>query len=122
MAVTYLSEHLSLAALEILAHAEDVALLESYVALKVTLPDTELSEASELPEDWQDNPPPKSTREIGRRWFNEGKTLLLKVPSALIPSEHNYLVNPNHADFAKIEVAEPFAFAFDARVLRARSE
>lgn len=122
MPVTYLSEHLSLAALEILAHAEDVAMLDAYVALKVTLPDTELSEPSELPKDWQDNPPPKSTREIGRRWFDEGKTLLLIVPSALIPSEHNYLVNPNHADFTKIEVAEPIEFAFDARVLKAVSE
>ena len=118
--VTYASETLSLALLEVLAHAENLDMLNQYVALKVTLPLGSLTTLAldELPENWQADPPPESTRRLGHAWFSRKETLVLKVPSVLVPTEHNFVINPEHPDFARVETAEPVPLPFDARVLR----
>ena len=118
--VAYASETLSLALLEVLAHAENLDMLNQYVALKVTLPSDSLTTLglTELPEDWQADPPPESTRALGHAWFSAHETLVLKVPSVLVPTEHNFVINPEHPDFAQVEVAAPVPLPFDARVLR----
>ena len=51
--------------------------------------------------------PPAEVRELGDRWLNEQESAALKVPSAVIPVEFNYVLNPRHKDFGKIEIAEP---------------
>jgi RES domain-containing protein len=38
------------------------------------------------------------------------------MPSAIIPSEFNYLLNPQHKDFGKLHIAPPVAFRFDPRL------
>jgi RES domain-containing protein len=55
---------------------------------------------------------------VGTDWATRGTTAVLAVPSAVIPSERNYLINPAHRDFAKIRLEAPHAFSFDARLLR----
>ena len=118
--VAYASETLSLATLEVLAHAENLEMLNQYVALSVTLPPDSLTTLTldELPEDWQTDPAPESTRRLGHTWFGARETLVLKVPSVLVPTEHNFVINPEHPDFARVRVAEPAPLPFDARVLR----
>ncbi len=118
--VVYTSETLSLAFLEVLAHAENLDMLNQYVALQVTLPPDSLTTLTldELPEDWQADPPPESTRRLGHAWFSRKETLVLKVPSVLAPTEHNFVINPEHPDFARAKAAEPVPLPFDARVLR----
>jgi RES domain-containing protein len=117
--VAYTSESLSLATLEILAHAENLEMLNQYVALRVDLPSTSMTTFTldALPDDWQTEPTPDSTRLLGFDWFRRGETLVLKVPSVLIPSEHNFIINPNHPAFDEVKVADPVPFPFDARVL-----
>lgn len=115
--VVYVSEHLSLATLEVLAHAENLEMLNQYVALEVTLPES-ITTLDELPDTWQQNPPPDSTRQLGHKWLSEGNTLVLKVPSVLIPTEHNYLINPSHEAFAEVSVAGPVPLPFDSRLLK----
>ena len=118
--VAYASETLSLALLEVLAHAENLDMLNQYVALQVTLPPDSLTTLTldELPEDWQADPPPESTRALGHAWFSRKETLVLKVPSVLVPTEHNFVINPEHPDFSRAKTAEPVPLPFDARVLR----
>ena len=121
--VVYVSEHLSLATLEVLAHAESLALLNRYVALRVSIPDSLTALAvSDLPNDWQSEPPPDSARRVGHRWLQKGETLALKVPSALIPSEHNFVLNPAHPAFTEVRVAEPVPLPFDAQRLKVVEE
>jgi RES domain-containing protein len=117
--VVYTSESLSLATLEILAHAEHLEMLNQYVALRVDVPTTPITTFTldDLPDDWQTHPPPDSTRLLGYDWFLAAETLVLQVPSVFIPSEHNFLLNPNHAAFTEVKVAEPVPLPFDARVL-----
>ncbi len=99
--MVYTNESLSLATLEVLAHAENLEMLNHYVALRVDLPATSVTtlEFDTLPEDWQSEPAPESTRLLGLDWFHQQETLVLKVPSVLIPSEHNFIINPNHEAF-----------------------
>lgn len=117
--VVYTSESLSLATLEVLAHAENPETLNHYVALRVDLPSTSVTtlELDALPEDWQSEPAPESTRLLGLDWFRRQETLVLKVPSVLIPSEHNFIINPNHEAFGAVTVAAPVPLPFDARLL-----
>lgn len=68
--------------------------------------------ARNLPKDWRVNPHPESTRKIGDGFVQEGEYLVLSVPSAIVPGESNFLVNPHHpkANLLKIKHVEPFEF------------
>ena len=100
--VVYLSSSLSLAALELFVHltAEDARL--RLLAIPVGIPEDlameELS-MSELPEEWRSEPASDACKVLGSEWLEAGKTLLLKVPSVIVPHESNYVLNPKHPDF-----------------------
>ena len=53
---------------------------------------------------------------IADRWLNEKRTAVLVVPSAVVPQENNYLLNPEHPDFEKIAITTPEPFTFDSRM------
>jgi RES domain-containing protein len=118
----YLAEHPALALLETLVHLDiDPDELPShYQLLTVEAPDAvaveELSEA-ELARitDWHHMPP--ETRRLTRAWFGERRTALLRVPSAIVPAAHNYLLNPLHPDAARIAVVARQTAEFDTRLL-----
>jgi RES domain-containing protein len=84
------------------------------------LPDRSLQAIidGELPDDRDAKPVPVSTQRIGARWLQEQRSAVLAVPSAIIPAERNYLINPIPPDFGKIRIGKPEAFAFDPRFLR----
>jgi RES domain-containing protein len=79
------------------------------------LPMTRVSAAS-LPAQWRRHPPPESLVELGEDWVRRRRTAVMMVPSALIPQESNYLLNPRHADFRRIRIARPEPFRFDDRM------
>lgn len=115
--VVYASSTNSLAALENLVHLNP-PILFNYVAFRIRF-DPALIEKlpSPLPADWREQPPPPSTMTIGDRWAREVRSAVLEVPSVIIPSEVNYLLNPAHPDFGKIEIRKAEPFAFDPRLL-----
>ena len=51
---------------------------------------------------WRSDPPPAKLRAIGDAWIAGKSSVVLQVPSVLVPAEFNYLVNPRHADFANL--------------------
>jgi RES domain-containing protein len=119
VAMVYTSEHKSLAILETLVHVPaTIPIL--YKAFRIEFPD-ELVEHlpfKMLPDDWQIEPPTYSTRRIGSEWIHKSRSAILAVPSAIVPEELNYLLNPAHPEFAKIHIGKPTNFAFDARLLK----
>ncbi|MDH5301796.1 MAG: RES family NAD+ phosphorylase [Gammaproteobacteria bacterium] len=72
----------------------------------------------QLPEDWRTSPPISHTRELGNDWLKQKRSLLLQIPSAVSPVECNYLINPDHPDFACIEIAAAQPYSFDSRLLK----
>lgn len=61
--------------------------------------------------------PPDKLKMLGAKYLIEKKNLAIRVPSALLPSEFNIVINTSHIDFGKIKVMKTEAFAFDARLL-----
>jgi RES domain-containing protein len=119
VAVVYTSATKSLAALEILVHLNP-PLAFKYVAIPVQIDDAlvEYLPANGLPQDWQTEPPPPSTKNIGDGWVRKGRSVVLGVPSIIVSGEHNYLLNPLHPDFKRIAIGNPEPFAFDSRLLK----
>lgn len=118
-AVVYLSQHESLAALEILAHTHPLLPTDRYFAFQVEWPDelTEYLPAKRLPVDWSARPPIAATRMMGDEWLEQMRSLVLAVPSLLSNSERNFLLNPNHPDFRRIKIGRPVEYRFDPRIV-----
>ena len=118
VAVVYVSNRKSLAALETLVHLNPPVLFK-YVVFHLEFEEklVEAVELTKLPKDWQMAPPPPSTKQIGDAWVREGRSAVLSLPSVIIPEEVNYLLNPAHPDFKKIEIGRATEFTFDPRLL-----
>jgi len=69
-----------------------------------------------LPSDWKDFPYPHSTKKIGDDFIKKKTALILKVPSAVVPGDFNYLINPSHKDFIKVKIIKKELFEFDRRL------
>jgi RES domain-containing protein len=118
--VAYASDSIALAALEVLAHLQSTAVLEAYSLATIRFPEdrVEVLEKASLPVRWRQFPTPPENQAIGDRWVAEGRSLILRVPSAIIPSASNVLINPSHPDFSKVVIGRPERFAFDPRLLK----
>ena len=118
--VVYTSSTISLAVLEVLVHLEQSAFLPAYSLLRVQLDESQLIPLSrtELPKNWRNDPAPSALQAIGDQWLSEGRSLALAVPSALVPHETNYLLNPEHSAFPQIVIEPAQPFLFDRRLLR----
>lgn len=113
--IAYCSSTLSLCALECLVHFDVSEAPSDYVAVALEIPEpsVEVLPTTELPRDWRDTPPPRALRALGREWADSLRSAVLRVPSAIVPDEANYLVNPRHPDVSRIRVAAPVPFRFD---------
>ena len=119
VAIVYASSSAALAALEILVHTKRRAVLRKYVLFACTFDETlrETVGRASLPPDWRGHPAPVSLKRIGDRWASEGRSAVLEVPSAIVETESNYLINPAHPDFERIAIADPTPFTLDVRLL-----
>lgn len=119
----YTAEHRSLAVLEIFVHLPRALRphdqMVNYYLLNATF-DTRLIEeldVAALPGDWRTDVIGKATRQLGQSWRAEQRSAVLRVPSAVIVEESNYLLNPAHPDFGQIELGTPTQFEFDPRLI-----
>jgi RES domain-containing protein len=118
-AAVYASSRLSLAALELLVHTDVPLVPPDLVAFEIEIPDAleiESIDISSLPKDWR-LPGHPACRSIGDTWLAEERTAVLRVPSAVVPEESNYIINPAHRAAKSIHVVERRKFAFDSRLL-----
>lgn len=109
----------SLAMLEMLV--QDAPLRAHYVMIPATLPDRlkiERIAPDELPDDWRSPESREQLRVMGADWCRRGSSAVLAVPSSVIPSETNYLLNPLHPSFGKIVVGAVQEFVTDLRLIR----
>lgn len=120
-AVVYASATLSLAMLELLVHVTERTLPVDMVAIGIEFPESlpiARIEVRQLPRGWRTYPASDLTRDLGNGWLREAKTAVLCVPSAVVPRESNYLLNPAHADFARLHIGKPEAMPLDPRLTR----
>jgi RES domain-containing protein len=115
----YCAEHLSLAILEVLVHASDpsqrsAARLRFRIQVDRAL--VERVHASQIPPDFSPRTSYAVTRVIGDRWLQASHRPVLSVPSAIVPTERNYILNPTHADFARISWSAHEPIVLDDRL------
>lgn len=117
--VVYTAQSPALALLELLV--QDDPLRANYVLLPAVVPDdvacTVLSPA-DLPVDWRTLDQRPALQILGQQWLQQGRSAVLQVPSAVLPAECNFLLNPRHPDFARIAVGSAQSLAMDTRLLR----
>jgi len=120
IALVYTAESQSLAALEMVVHLGSSELLESYVVFEVGFDESLVLRIgpSQLPRNWRADPPATKVREVGDSWAKARQSAVLQVPSATLPAECNFLLNPRHPDFPRLVINKPFPFQFDARLVR----
>jgi len=118
--IIYTAATLSLASLEMLIHLESSDALGKYIVRSVDFDDKLLMQldGAVLPVDWHRNPVPSDVQQIGDEWVAQGRSAILQVPSAVIETESNFLLNPNHRDFHKLRWGAEQPFFFDPRLLK----
>ena len=118
-AVIYTACSRALACLENVVHRSSLGLNHQFTVLLINIPNSlkiQTIEEKDLMKGWStfDNMP--YTQQLGDNWVTENKYAVLRVPSVIIPGEWNYLINPGHPDFKKINLVAKEPFVFDKRI------
>ncbi len=115
----YTSEHLSLALLEKFVHAQGKEDMGDLMLLQIEIPNREglvyHTDASRLEHDWATNF--EYSQWFGEQILEETSIVAFSVPSAIVPSERNVIINPLAADFDAVKFSKPVAFHMDSRLL-----
>jgi RES domain-containing protein len=120
--VIYTGSSRSLATLELVVHRNNITPAFGCRVMIVSVADEErlftiVSQAN-LPEDWRGINAYSELQEIGSNWYKSNQSLLLKVPSAVISQEYNYLINTKHPDFlAKVKLVGTENYFWDERLV-----
>ena len=116
VAMLYTGQSIALCVTEIAVHIPLGILPEDYCLVHLELPEDAFSELKKLPPDWNLFPHPDATQKIGDKFIRENKKLALKVPSAAVQGEFNYLLNPRHHAFGEVKIKKVEKFSFDERL------
>lgn len=118
--VIYTAESRALALTEILVHLESAGMLSRYVVFEVEIDARYVAhfELRDLPKNWRAEPAPKRLQALGDEWLDSAKSAVLRVPSAVVGGEFNYLLNPSHPDFTKLRIHGPEKFRIDKRLMK----
>lgn len=117
--VVYTAESKALACLENVVHRNSRGLQKNFRQMNIEIPDEiKIGEIkiTDLKTDWKEFMRMSYTQTIGDVWIKESKTAVLKVPSAIVPGDSNFLLNPGHKDFKKIKLLRTLPFQFDIRI------
>ena len=124
--VLYTASNRSLASLENMVHKMGQGVLgASFVVMVLELPDDlpqTIITRGQLPPEWKLESSYQLTQPLGSAWYEAGETLLLKVPSAVVPEEFNFVLNARHPDFTKVQIKQREPFVYDHRFVAMEKE
>lgn len=118
VAMVYCSEHVSLAALEILVHIQPIVPRDKFRLFRASWDEKIMIslEAKKLPHGWNTAMAGNASRHVGDDWIKSGKSAVLSVPSVIVPRERTFLLNPKHADFSRIKIKDNGLLELDPRL------
>lgn len=117
--VIYAAGSRALACLENVVHRSGEGLTDRFKVLRITFPDALAVEEialTALPADWQLPQNYARCQPLGAAWYERAGAAVLRVPSAIIAHEFNYVFNTRHPDFGQVQLAAREDFAFDSRL------
>lgn len=120
LSLLYTASYRSLALLEILVHTTNNYVPDDLRLITIEIPDTILIKEilhEEISDELNRKKAQAQFQTIGDKWIKSQTSLILKVPSVIIPEEFNYLINPLHKDFHKVKIIETKLFRFDERLV-----
>lgn len=115
--VLYSTENISLSVLEILVRTNINLIPLHYYLLKIELPDNAAINTinkNKLKKEWKTDI--GYTQWIGNEFLKSNKSLVLKIPSAIVDEEHNFIINTEHIEFKKMKITSSKKFSFDKRL------
>lgn len=118
-AIIYTSDNRALSMLEKYVHLPSGIIPNDFIMMTIDIPNTinkEVINIKTLPTDWKNDTGILKTKTIGDDFVASNSACILQVPSAIVPGDHNYLINPKHPDFSKIKIVEKVDFPFDDRL------
>ncbi len=113
----YTAEHISLAVLEILVHTKNLRTPLNYYLITIEIPENgslASIDFKKMKRNWKDDP--VYLQSMGDEFLTSKQSLVLKVPSAIIEAENNFIINPAHPDLTKIKILKSENFIFDKRL------
>ncbi len=119
--VIYVASSRALAVLEVAVHTPLGIIPTNYAIAIIQLKNGSKIlevEVDTLPFNWNNNPLIRATQLIGDSFIKANEYLALKVPSASVPGDFNYLINPTHPDFKSVKITKTEAFEFDSRLFK----
>lgn len=115
----YTAANRSLAMAEVAVHFTLATLPDDYMMVTINIPDDLFAKAiseNELPRNWNAFPHPASTQKLGNHFILEGKYCVAKISSVVTKGDFNFLINPNHNNFSRINISATEKFPFDKRI------
>ena len=119
-AMVYTSSSRALALTECLVHLSPDT-LPDLVLISIEIPKNTVMEEikmQDLPKGWDNYPPLSQTQSLGDEFLKNRASLLLKVPSAVVFAEFNYLLNPSHESIEGVKIRSSEKFELDNRLLK----
>ena len=119
--VLYTSEAPALAVLEMLAHVSPSELPSDLRMIEIDVPGAlsiEVCDPVPLSKQWRRSPGPSALRDFGTAWLASKRSAVLQVPSAVVPAQFNYVLNPAHPGARKFRVVGNEPFEFDPRLVK----
>ena len=122
--ILYTSSSRALCTAELAVHLPLGITPTDFVIIAIHIPDTltvsKIPDAK-LPERWNEYPYSIATQKIGNEFVKKGRSAILRIPSAVVEGDYNYLINPFHAAAIKIRIKEIKPFHFDPRLFKRQS-
>lgn len=117
--VLYTAGSRALATLEVLVHAPAMFIPTSYFLLTIRVPEDSLLSIplDQLPDGWNSITPPSMIKDMTESWLAENRFLMLKVPSAVVEGDYNYLINPAHSRAPEVTIIHKQPYRFDPRLV-----
>lgn len=118
-AIVYTAGSRALSALEVLVHIPLKNIIQDFCIATIQIPDdiaVKVLTKKDLPSGWQSLAPFPALQSVGDEWIDTARYAVLRLPSVVIAEEHNYLINPQHPDAARITISDIQPFVFDQRL------
>jgi Uncharacterized conserved protein len=117
--VIYSAESIALAFLENMVRRQGVGFNQDFKIMMIEIPDeidiTSIS-PDQLKDGWRNSNDYSKCQSLGDQWYNEAKTLILKVPSAILPESYNYVINTQHVAFKNVQIITTSDLLPDKRI------
>jgi RES domain-containing protein len=120
--VIYIGSSRSLSSLELVVHRGSIQPATTYKVMVISIMDDDYLikqvQPKDLPSNWRSLAGYSALQKIGSTWYNSQETVVLKVPSAIIVYEYNYIINTEHPDFSRaIQLVRTEDYFWDSRLL-----